>query len=209
MLLYRFAQVENEYGAGASTNSSPCDSVYMKWLNDLMRSILGDNVVFFTCDNLEPGALDCSAIEGVLPTLNFKAGLSATNIFRDLLRPHNPTGPLVNSEFYPGWVDHWGMPHDENVWHYNLTLQTTAEMMDLNASFTYYPFRGGTSYGFMPGSNLFSTFMPVTTTYDFDSPLDEAGDPTEKYYKIRDLLGTVRLFSYFDKLTFHYHLLCL
>lgn len=26
-------------------------------------------------------------------------------------RLFQPKGPLVNSEFYPGWIDHWGQPH--------------------------------------------------------------------------------------------------
>ena len=44
---------------------------------------------------------------------------------------------------------------------------------------------------FVAGSNMGDDFQPVTTSYDFDAPLNEAGDPTEKYYKIRTLLGKV------------------
>ncbi|KAB7501273.1 Beta-galactosidase, partial [Armadillidium nasatum] len=28
-------------------------------------------------------------------------------------RLFEPNGPLVNSEFYPGWLDHWGAPHSK------------------------------------------------------------------------------------------------
>ena len=28
-------------------------------------------------------------------------------------RSFEPKGPLVNSEFYPGWLDYWGQPHNK------------------------------------------------------------------------------------------------
>ena len=31
------------------------------------------------------------------------------------------------------------------------------------------------------------------TSYDYDAPLTEAGDPTPKYFEIRDLISKVRL----------------
>ena len=29
--------------------------------------------------------------------------------YQRLFEPH---GPYVNSEYYPGWLDHWGEPHN-------------------------------------------------------------------------------------------------
>lgn len=34
-------------------------------------------------------------------------------------------------------------------------------------------------------------YKPQLTSYDYDAPLDEAGDPTPKYFAIRDLLSKV------------------
>ena len=34
-------------------------------------------------------------------------------------------------------------------------------------------------------------FSPVPTSYDYDAPLTEAGDPTSKYMAIRALLAKV------------------
>ena len=32
-------------------------------------------------------------------------------------------------------------------------------------------------------------YLPVLTSYDYDAPLSEAGDPTEKYYAIRNVIS--------------------
>jgi len=37
-------------------------------------------------------------------------------------------------------------------------------------------------------------YSPQLTSYDYDAPLTEAGDPTDKYYAIRDVIGQVRIF---------------
>jgi len=38
-------------------------------------------------------------------------------------------------------------------------------------------------------------YSPQLTSYDYDAPLTEAGDPTEKYFAIRDVIGQVRFLS--------------
>ena len=53
-----------------------------------------------------------------------------------------------------------------------------------------YMFHGGTSFGFMNGANTSRNdpYQPDTSSYDYDSPLDEAGRPTPKYYALRDVI---------------------
>jgi hypothetical protein len=34
-------------------------------------------------------------------------------------------------------------------------------------------------------------FHPVVTSYEFDGPLTEAGDPNDKYFAIRKVIGKV------------------
>jgi len=34
-------------------------------------------------------------------------------------------------------------------------------------------------------------FYPVITSYEFDGPLTEAGDPNDKYFAIRKVIGKV------------------
>lgn len=55
-------------------------------------------------------------------------------------------------------------------------------------------FHGGTNFGFTTGATTNGTvleksgYKPQMTSYDFTSPLDEAGDPTEKYHAIKQAL---------------------
>ena len=52
-------------------------------------------------------------------------------------------------------------------------------------------FEGGTNFGFTNGAELTKdgAYKPVPTSYDYDAPLSEAGDPTEKYFALRKLVS--------------------
>lgn len=66
-------------------------------------------------------------------------------------------------------------------------------MMDRNASVNFYMFYGGTNFGYTAGANDDNgprEYMADLTSYDYDAPMDEAGDPTKKYYAIRNAIGT-------------------
>ena len=50
--------------------------------------------------------------------------------------------------------------------------------------------QGGTNYNFMNGgSYIADLYLPITTSYDFDAPINEAGDPTEKYWQIQNVIS--------------------
>lgn len=40
-------------------------------------------------------------------------------------------------------------------------------------------------------------FLPQITSYDYDAPITEAGDLTEKYYAIRDVISRVNIIFLF------------
>ena len=50
---------------------------------------------------------------------------------------------------------------------------------------------GGTNFAFTNGAELTEDgqYKPVPTSYDYDAPLSEAGDPTEKYFALRKLVS--------------------
>ncbi len=50
-------------------------------------------------------------------------------------------------------------------------------------------FEGGTNFGFWNGANM--AYNPQPTSYDYDAPLNEAGDPTDKYFTLRNIIGKV------------------
>ncbi len=56
-----------------------------------------------------------------------------------------------------------------------------------------YMFHGGTSFGWMNGANSNGTnYEPDTTSYDYDAPLNESGQPTAKFTAFRDAITRVK-----------------
>ncbi|XP_062864558.1 beta-galactosidase [Trichomycterus rosablanca] len=175
-------QVENEYGSYFA-----CDFNYLRHLVKLFRSHLGDEVVLFSTDGAAPGFLKCGALQGVYATVDFGPGGNVTAAF-ETQRQVEPRGPLVNSEFYTGWLDHWGEPH--SVTSTKILIKSLTEILDLGANVNLYMFIGGTNFAYWNGAN--TPFAPQPTSYDYDAPLTEAGDLTEKYFAIRDVIKKYR-----------------
>jgi beta-galactosidase len=61
-------------------------------------------------------------------------------------------------------------------------------MLSRGISVNLYMFHGGSTFGFMNGANKYETYQPDISSYDYDSPLDEAGRPTEKFFALRDVI---------------------
>jgi beta-galactosidase len=59
-------------------------------------------------------------------------------------------------------------------------------------SFNLYVIHGGTNFGYTAGANAFSPtqFQPDITSYDYDAPIDEQGNPTPKYFALRRLISS-------------------
>ncbi|KAL3191802.1 hypothetical protein MRX96_059536 [Rhipicephalus microplus] len=64
-------------------------------------------------------------------------------------------------------------------------MKTFEKILQRNASVNFYMFHGGTNFGFMNGANP----PPQPTSYDYGAPLTEAGDPSDTYFKIREVVG--------------------
>lgn len=64
-------------------------------------------------------------------------------------------------------------------------------MLDDGANVNFYMFFGGTNFGFTAGANDggLGRYQADITSYDYDAPMTEAGDPTPKYMAIRDVLA--------------------
>jgi beta-galactosidase len=59
-------------------------------------------------------------------------------------------------------------------------------------SINLYMFHGGTSFGFMNGSNFGKAYEPDVTSYDYDSPVSESGGLTKKYFAFRSVIAKHR-----------------
>ena len=175
-------QVENEYGSYFA-----CDGNYLSHLHDTFRMHLGQNVVLFTTDGDGEGYLKCGANTTLFyATVDFGTTSDPTKNFA-ALRAIQPHGPLVNSEYYTGWLDHWGEPHSRRD--STQIANSLDAILQVNASVNMYMFIGGTNFGFWNGANAGGKYQPVPTSYDYDAPLTEAGDPWDKYTAIRKVIS--------------------
>ncbi len=177
-------QLENEYGSyGLQTKD--CDLEYMSHLRDLAKHYLGPDVVLYTTDGDADNYLRCGRVPGAYATVDFGPGTNITKAFQ-VMRHFEPHGPLVNSEFFPGWLDYWGQPHH--------TVASTSSSDDLDkilstgASVNVYMAHGGTSFGFGNGANT-PPFSIEPTSYDYDAPISEAGDLTPKYFAFKRVIA--------------------
>lgn len=169
-------QVENEYGAYGINKE------YVANIRDIVREAGLDEVPLFQCDwNSNFGN---NALDDLLWTINFGTGANIEEQFRRL-KELRPESPLMCSEFWSGWFDHWGAKHETRS--AQALVGGLKEMLDQNISFSLYMTHGGTSFGHWGGAN-FPNFSPTTTSYDYDAPINEYGRATPKYYEVRKLL---------------------
>nr|XP_018915941.1 PREDICTED: beta-galactosidase-like [Bemisia tabaci] len=172
-------QVENEYG-----NYFQCDQGYLRWLSEKMSSYVGKNAVLYTTDPASDSAFKCGPAPGALATVDFGAGNDVDAIF-DFMSYRNKGGPLVNSECYSGWLTHWTEHFGGEAT--GAVVKTMIDILKRNASLSIYMIHGGTNFGFTSGANGLP-YKPDITSYDYDAPIDEAGDLTTKYFAIRSAL---------------------
>ncbi|XP_045337295.1 beta-galactosidase-1-like protein isoform X3 [Leopardus geoffroyi] len=172
-------QVENEYGSYKA-----CDFTYMRHLAGLFRALLGDRILLFTTDG--PEGLKCGSLQGLYTTVDFGPADNMTEIFA-LLRKYEPHGPLVNSEYYTGWLDYWGQNHSTRS--ISAVTKGLENMLKSGASVNMYMFHGGTNFGYWNGADEKGRFLPITTSYDYDAPISEAGDPTPKLFALRNVIS--------------------
>ncbi len=169
-------QVENEYG------SYGIDKPYVAAIRDLVRKAGFTEIPLFQCD--WSSNFTNNALEDLLWTVNFGTGANIENEFKKLkeLRPHTP---LMCSEFWSGWFDHWGRQHETRP--AQEMVQGIKDMLDRNISFSLYMTHGGTTFGHWGGANC-PAYSAMCSSYDYDAPISEAGWATEKYFLLRDLL---------------------
>jgi len=169
-------QIENEYGSYGN------DTEYLLYLKNGLQE-RGINVLLFTSDGPTDQMLQGGTLPDVLATVNF--GSRPEEEFAKF-REYRPDEPLFCMEYWNGWFDHWLKPHhsrdSEDV------ADVLDRMLNAGASVNFYMFHGGTNFGFFNGANYQDKYEPTITSYDYDAPLSECGDITEKYKAVREVL---------------------
>jgi len=170
-------QIENEYGSYGN------DKDYLYTLKKLWLTN-GINVPFYTADGAADYMLDAGRVAGA--AIGLDSGTSDDD-FKAATK-EDPTVPAFSSETYPGWLTHWG-----EQW---ATVDTPGIKKDITyllsnkKSFNLYVVHGGTNFGYTAGANAgrATEYQPDVTSYDYDAPIDEQGNPTPKFYMLRNLI---------------------
>ncbi|MFB0497705.1 beta-galactosidase [Mucilaginibacter sp. OAE612] len=171
-------QIENEYGSYGS------DKDYLA-LNRKMFIDAGFDGQLYTCDP-EPAIKD-GHLPGLLPAIN---GVDDVAKVKKLIgENYNGKGPYFIAEWYPAWFDWWGTAH--HTVPAAKFIPKLDSVLAAGISINMYMFHGGTTRGFMNGANYNdqNPYEPQISSYDYDAPLDEAGNATDKFMKFREVIS--------------------
>jgi beta-galactosidase len=170
-------QIENEYG------SYGADKDYLD-INRKMFIDAGFDGILYTCD--PEAAIKDGHLPGLLPAIN---GVDNPAKVRSLVSQHHSgKGPYFIAEWYPAWFDWWGTQH------HTVPAEKYVGPLDgvlkAGISINMYMFHGGTTRGFMNGANFNdkNPYEPQISSYDYDAPLNEAGNITDKFIKFREVI---------------------
>lgn len=143
-----------------------------RYLHELVRYLRenGCEVPINNCNNL------WQPVDGTISTWN-----GARNLTSDMrqLAVVQPEAPRLVTEYWPGWFDMWGGQHA--TVDADLHLYRLAGILAAGAQYNLYMFHGGTNFAFWGGRTVTDPACFMTTSYDYDAPLLEAGGRGRKY----------------------------
>ncbi|KAG7589931.1 Glycoside hydrolase 35 catalytic domain [Arabidopsis suecica] len=167
-------QIENEYGSYGN------DKAYLRKLVSMARGHLGDDIIVYTTDGGTKATLEKGTVpvDDVYSAVDFTTGDDPWPIF-ELQKKFNAPGrsPPLSSEFYTGWLTHWGEKIAKTD--AESTATSLEKILSRNGSAVLYMVHGGTNFGFYNGANTGSEesdYKPDLTSYDYDAPIKESGD---------------------------------
>lgn len=171
-------QVENEYGSFEDAKEN--DHAYMEHARQMVLHAGFTGALLYTADGAD--RLTEGSLPGLPAAVDFGTG-DAERSFA-LYKKIDPHGPYFCAEYWAGWFDHWGARHEHSD-----AAKQVAEiswMLKQGYSVSLYMVFGGTSFGWFSGANSNGhDYQPDVTSYDYDAPIDEAGQPRPKYFEMR------------------------
>ena len=167
-------QVENEYGLHGN------DANYIRALRQATIDA-GFEVPLYACN--PPRVIENGFVPELFQAANF--GAEPAQRF-EIVRKHQPKGPLMCSEYYPAWFDTWGQAHHPPKGDRQF-FGPIDWMLENGASFSLYMAHGGTSFGGWSGCR--NPFVPNVTSYDYEAPISEQGRANPSFAKMAERLG--------------------
>ncbi|KAG8387697.1 hypothetical protein BUALT_Bualt02G0048200 [Buddleja alternifolia] len=164
------AQIENEYG-NVEKDYGPRAKTYIDWAAKMATSM----------DVKVPWVM-CQQNNAPDPMIN-----TCNGFYCDEFTPNTNKKPKIFTELWSGWFSSWGDPVPyrpaEDV------AFSAARFYQLNGTLVnYYMYHGGTNFGHTSGGPF------ITTSYDYDAPIDEYGLLRQpKWGHLKDLHKAIKL----------------
>ncbi|PIN15803.1 Beta-galactosidase [Handroanthus impetiginosus] len=164
------SQIENEYGQQAKLLGPPGQQ-YVNWAANMAVG-LDTGVPWVMCK--EDDAPD--------PVIN-----TCNGFYCDAFSPNKPYKPMIWTEAWSGWFTEFGGPIYERPVE-DLAFSVAKFIQNGGSFVNYYMYHGGTNFGRSAGGPF------ITTSYDYDAPLDEYGLIRQpKYGHLKELHKAVKL----------------
>lgn len=164
------SQIENEYGRQGELFGS-AGNAYTTWAASMAVG-LQTGVPWFMCK--DPDTPD--------PMIN-----TCNGFYCNKFSPNKPYKPIMWTESWTGWLTEFGgtivqRPVQDLAF-------AVAQFVQMGGSFVnYYMYHGGTNFGHTAGGPF------ITTSYDYDAPLDEYGLIRQpKYGHLKELHRSIRM----------------
>ncbi|XP_042047880.1 beta-galactosidase 15-like [Salvia splendens] len=158
------AQIENEYG-NIMKSYGDAGKAYINWCATMAESL-----------NIGVPWIMCQQDDAPQPMINTCNGFYCHDFV-----PNNANSPKMWTENWLGWFKAWGnkdphRPAEDVAFGVALFFQTGGTLNN------YYMYHGGTNFGRTAGGPY------ITTTYDYDAPLNEYGSLSQpKYGHLKEL----------------------
>ena len=174
--------LENEYGSYGE------DHEYLRSLMDFYKE-RDINVPFVSANGVDPFKYINGVVEGTWNGIDHSALPGALPQF-EKLKELQPDKPLMAGEAWTGCIQFWGRKFIKGDTFGGMQTYFK-KALEMGVSINFYMFCGGTNFGFSSGAlyNVGSPgYVPLMTSYDYDAPISEEGNVTEKYFALRDVL---------------------
>ncbi|GMI68588.1 Arabidopsis thaliana beta-galactosidase 10, beta-galactosidase 10 [Hibiscus trionum] len=167
------AQVENEYGRGYYEKfygEGPAKR-YVTWAAKMAVS-QNTGVPWIMCNQDD-------APDPVIDTCN--------SFYCDQFKPNSPNKPKIWTENWPGWFKIFGGTHPHRPVE-DVAFSVARFVQKGGSVQNYYMYHGGTNFGRTSGGPF------ITTSYDYDAPIDEYGLPRlPKWGHLKELHRAIKL----------------
>ncbi|KAM1836147.1 hypothetical protein ACFX14_018109 [Malus domestica] len=166
------AQIENEYG-NVQSYYGDAGKAYMNWCANFAESL-----------DIGVPWIMCQQSDAPQPMMN-----TCNGWYCDSFTPNNENSPKMWTENWTGWFKSWG-GKDPLRTAEDLAF-SVARFFQLGGTFqNYYMYHGGTNFGRTAAAY-------VTTTYDYDAPLDEYGNLNQpKWGHLKELHQILKSMEY-------------